>query len=197
MTINQGDIVRITPRFRMFEEDVQNVYHVEVQGVGTLTDVVFDAAAVAWLETIYNLLNGQISDEMDRVDIVIQNLTEGTPARFKAWTTFPTPTDTNTPLPLQCSSLITFPSDTVKSIGRKFIAGFTEADNTDPGIPTAGVISDLATMAAAMLVGIISGTVICPPGNWSETKTRFAEWAFAQVAEFWATQRRRRAGVGS
>lgn len=197
MTVSLGDIVRITPRFEMYEEDVQNVYHVKVNAGGDVDDSVFDAGAVAWLETVYNNLNGDISDEMDRLDIVIQNITEGTPARFLQWTTYPTPTDTNTPLPLQCTGLISFPSDTVKSIGRKFIAGWTEADNDDPGIPTSGALSALADVAADIVLGWAAGGQTLIPGNWNDNTSHFAFWMFATVAGFWATQRRRRAGVGS
>lgn len=197
MTVQLLDIIRVTARFQMFEEDVQNVYHLRTSGTGSQTDAAFDASVVTWLESVYNVLNGQISDEFERLDIVIQNLSEGTPARFSQWTTYPTPTDTNTPLPLQVSALITFPSDTVKSIGRKFIGGFTEADNVDPGVPIAAVLADLATLAAAILTGFTSGTLTVKPGNWNADTAFFANWIFATVAGFWATQRRRRAGVGS
>lgn len=197
MTVNVGDICRITARFEMFEEDVQNVYHTKVVSGIAVPDATFDAAAVVWLELVYNELNDDISDEMDRLDIVIQNLTEGTPARFLQWTTHPTPTDTNTPLPLQCTGLISFPSDTVKSIGRKFIGGWTEADNTDPGIPISGVLSALADVAAQIIAGFAPAGQVVKPGNWNDNTGQFATWLFATVAQFWATQRRRRAGVGS
>lgn len=197
MTVNPDDILRVTARFEMFEEDVQNVYHVQCGGTGDAADAVFDAAAVAWLELVYNELDDDISDEMDRLDIVVQNLTEGTPARFLQWTTYPTPADTNTPLPLQCSGLITFPSDVVKSIGRKFIGGWCESDNDDPGVPTSGVLSALADVAAEILLGFSFATQSAVPGNWNNNTSTFARWMFATIAGFWATQRRRRAGVGS
>lgn len=197
MTVSVGDIIRVTARFEIYEEDIQNVYHLKATGTGTQTDALHDEAVVDWLELCYNEFNGDISDEVDRVDIVIQNLTEGTPARFKQWDTYPTPTDTNTPLPLQCSGLVAFPSDTVKSIGRKFIGGWTEADNDDPGVPTSGVTVSLAAYAYEVLTGFVTSGLEMYPGNWNNNTSHFALWLFATVAQFWATQRRRRAGVGS
>lgn len=197
MHVDQGDIVRVTARFEIYEEDIQNVYHLQAGGSGLVVDAIFDAAVVDWLELVYNTLNTDISDEVDRLDIVIQNLTEGTPARFSQWDTYPTPTDTNTPLPLQCSALVTFPSDRVKSIGRKFVGGWTEADNDDPGIPTSGVLSALADFAAEVLTGFTVVAQDLVPGNWDNNTSTFSIWLFATVAQFWATQRRRRAGVGS
>lgn len=197
MTVLEGDVVRVTARFKMYEEDVQNVYHVIGVDGSTIQDSVFDEGVVIWLESIYNLLNGDISDEFARLDIVVQNITQTTPARFLQWLTYPTPTDTNTPLPLQCTGLISFPSDTVKSIGRKFIGGWTEADNDDPGVPTSGALSALADIAAEIVPGFEVVGLSLRPGNWNDNTSHFAQWAFATVAGFWATQRRRRAGVGS
>lgn len=197
MPVNNGDVLRVTARFRMFDEDVQNVFHLQSNNTGSVADATADAAIVTWLDDAYNNLSAEISDELERVDIVIQNLTEGTPARFSMWDTYPTPSDTNTPLPLQVSALVTFPSNTVKSIGRKFVAGFTEADNVDPGVPDSSIISVLSTWATDILSAITLGTGLLEAGNFNYNTSTFAKWLFAQIATFWATQRRRRAGVGS
>jgi hypothetical protein len=189
------DVLRVTARLTMYDEDFQNVYH--IQALGATTDGDWDDACATWLDGAYNRFSAAYSDEIDRQDIVIQNLTEGTPARFHDWDTYPTPSDTNPVLPLQVSALALFPSNRVRSIGRKYIGGWTESDNEEPGVPSSGVLTAMANYAADLLAGFTVGIFTQTPGNYDYDGSNFWPWIFAQVATYWATQRRRRAGVGS
>lgn len=196
MTVSPNDVLQVTARFLLANEDMQNVYHVQNTGVSH-SDGGYDALITSWLDTAYTNLATQYVNDLVPVDIVIQNLTEGTPARYASWPTLGAGTDTNPELPYQVSALVNFPSAAVKRVGRKFISGFSESDNVEPGVPSSALLADLADFAADIIAGFVSGSYAGVPGNYNADTASFAAWIAANVATFWATQRRRRIGVGS
>lgn len=198
MTYSNGDVLRVTARMQNGADDLQNVYHFRIDGMTSdTTNGLGDGAIMAELDSWYQKLVPIISDSVSFVDIIIQNLTEGTPARSVVWPTVTAGTDAGTDMPGQISGLVLFPSDKAKSLGRKYIPGVKEESSADPGVPVSAYLTGLSNFAADVITmaALNGGTLFV--GNWSEEKGRFATWIAANVMTYWATQRRRRTGVGS
>lgn len=198
MTYQNGDVIRVTARLAHGPDDIQNVYHYLVNGMtADQTDLAGDAVLIAEMDDLYDNLNPIISVDVDYIDIVLQNITAGTPARYRDWTTQTSGSKIGTLMPGQVAGLALFPSDFSRSQGRKYIGGATEEDSQSPGVPVANYLTALSNFVSdALLIPSLGGGLLYP-GNWSPSKNRFASWNGGTVATYWATQRRRRKGVGS
>lgn len=198
MTYTNSDVLRVTARMTRGQDDVQNVFHYLVWNLAApIDDTTGDNAIVADLDAAYTFLVPVIETGLDFVDIVIQNVTEGTPSRYHNWTTLTSGSDSGTPLPYQVCGLVLFPSVRAKSQGRKFIGGAVEDSSTGEGVPAGAYLTALAAFGTSIITTTPVGTGGLLVGNYDKDEIAFSGWTHFVVATYWATQRRRTVGKGS
>jgi hypothetical protein len=195
---NIGDVIRVTAKFSFDDEAVQNVYHIRLTATSTETDAAMLSDIADWLDDAYTYVYQAMTTAVTFDSINAYNLTA---ERFMGETTWPvltagTLTDT-TSLPPQVAALVRFPTETLRSQGRKFLPPMGEAvsDGTDGW--TTGTLTALASFASSILLGVLGVDYSAYPGNWNEDLSRWAAWASSLVNAYAATQRRRRKGVGA
>lgn len=198
MSYTPDDIIRITARMLQGTDVRENVFHVKMVSIGTpIADAVYDPIVAAFMDTAYLEMVPSIWQGISFVDVAIQNITENSPTRFIPWPTLTVGTRAGVAMPGQIAGMCSFPSERAKSVGRKYLPGAVEEDSVPDGIPAAGYVTALADFAAEFLDAIISGQAELLFGNYDNDTLQFAVWIAANAATFWATQRRRRVGVGS
>lgn len=197
MSATIGDVIRVTAKMSWNQQDIQNVYHIQMQAttsesnMSIMTDIADD------LEDAYGYLYAAMHDEMTFDSISFYNLTADEFMAEIEWPTLTTGTESTDPLPMQCAALVRFGTDVLGSQGRKFIGVLTEANLDPDGTISAGLATAMGNFAAQLLNGITGVDWSATYVNWNETLSRVATWASAFVNLYFCTQRRRRPGVGS
>lgn len=197
MTVDNGDVVRVTAKMGILNEDVQNVFHVQNVSAGELENATMHAAIIARLDAAYDELVTLLADEYSFDTIETFNLTKDEPMAETAWPTLTVGDKIDQPLPLQTAALCLFPTPVARSQGRKYIGGFTEDSNSVGSAPSATLLTALGLFVDILIDVWLEGEGELSFGNWSTLYTRFAPWASALVRDVWRTQRRRATGVGS
>lgn len=177
-----------------------NIFYFEAdftdpQQVGDVID-----SLVTWIEEIYTEIISEMSPNVTLGDMTLyeydvvldqwDNLGTGAPAR-----TFTGATDM---LPHGVSALVRAYSSEARSIGRKYIPAFVEAEQVD-GAWAAGALTSLAGFGTrwAALKTISAGNDLMPGVFSTKFKTIFRLTGVTVVLTNCAYQRRRRPGVGS
>lgn len=197
MPIADGDILRVTAKMVIGEDDVQNVYHVQAAVTETPEDAPVLAVIGVRLDAAYGALVSSIASTVDFISIETWNLTQDELVGVTDW---PTLTDGGNELdqiPQQCAALVLFNTATARSQGRKFLPPFG-VNNVDPdGTIIAGTLANILSYANFMLATLVGVGWTGDFGNWNPVLVRFAEWTANQVRDIYATQRRRYIGSGS
>ena len=195
--IEPGDVLRITARMTAFGQNIQNVYHYLHDGLVAVTEGFFDVALGAELDGAYSLISDRMSQSLLFDDILIYNVTQGTPTRSINWPSLTTGDAVVTMLPLQCAALMLFRSTRAKSVGRKYLGGFAEDMSGGGGEVEVLLQTDLLLYGAAILNGFSASAQNFVPGNWDPVLLTFAEWISVAYDRYFRTQRRRVVGVGT
>lgn len=197
MAVSTGDILRVVAKMARAGQDILNVYHciVEGTGIGTNLDVITQIADD--LDTAYQVLVGNISSGVTFETVEGYNLSADEYLGAVGWPVLNAGTGTGNPLPVQTSPLVLFNTDTLNSQGRKFLPPMANGALDAQGTPNATILSNLGTFAAALLLGAGPGTWTAEFGNWRPLTLTFIPWTGAVVPDYFATQRRRYAGIGS
>ena len=196
MAIENGDIVRITCKFRQSGNAVQNVYHARVTTTGSVPDSTFLTEMAAEMDDMYTDITSEIADTVSFSSIEIYNVTGETYVGETGWPSKTTGTNTADQLPPQTAPLVLFNTNVLRSQGRKFLPPYTETGSDDFG--------KLATVALSHLLDFIVDVLAAKTGtNWSAVLgnynyplERFAQWISGVARAYFATQRRRYIGVG-
>jgi hypothetical protein len=195
MSVNDGDVIKLTEQWVYYGNIYQNVFHVRYAGT-TQTDDDFIDAALTWLGDAYDELLPYVSGQVQRASCIAYNVTQDRP--MGEWT----PEGglqgllSDTPLPPQVAALCTFGTTVKRSLGKKYIAGITEANNDAAGQTTAVLQIALAAFSAIILAGFAVGTGAAAPGNFRRLVQQFIPWTSYVVDVYFSTQRRRKYGVG-
>lgn len=199
MAVEAGDVLRVTAKFLVNDiDDMMNVFHAKHMG----DDPVPDASAATdlsdRLDGAWGQLNSHISVNVDYVSIEVFNVTQDRPISEDSWFTQTAGgQSTDAQLPAQIASLVTFPTATARSLGKKFLGGFTEVDNENFGVVSSGLLSDMADFVTDLLGSMTIDGELFEWGNYRPLTLLFSPWVSGLIETFWATQRRRRSGVGS
>lgn len=198
MPVQPNDVVRcvvncLTPS----GDDCKNVWHARHSGSVNVDDADWMAAFTDRLEAFYSEFADRVSSEFQYVDLDFYNITRDISMGSFTFAFLTSGSAVDAPLPPQVSALLTFPTTTTQSAGRKFLGGFTEASNDGDGVLTAAVAADLAAAVAILMAQLVIESQLVRLGNWNPTLGRWAVWALGAVDMIWATQRRRKPGVGS
>lgn len=198
MTVAVGDIVRVTAKFSWGSDENLNVFHVKNNGSSGVDDAAFMTAVAAWLDGTWQLINTHLASGMSYVSIEGYNVTQDAPIDEVAWPTLTAGAQTtDSAYALQTAALVKFGTQVAKSQGRKFIAGLTEAGVQGAGLLNSTVASALIGFAGRLITGFTASGEQFDFGNWNDTLSRFALWTYSEIGNYLATQRRRKAGVGS
>lgn len=197
MTVNSGDILRVTAKMYMGVVDVQNVYHIQAQSTGEVSDEDAVDEIKARLNAAYAELVPQQTDTLQYDTIEIFNVTQDKPIDEVTWPTLTDGDVVGDMLPSQMSGLVRFTTQTARSQGRKFIGGVIEGDNDSDGLPDTDILTALADYAADLLAAWLVGSGSFAFGNYNVDLDRFAEWVSPIVNTIWSALGRRRFGQGS
>lgn len=197
MSMANGDVVRVTAKMSIDGQAIQNVYHVQNQGAGTLSDSTAFTEIAARLESAYGNIQGQYTTDYDFDSIELFNVTQDVPMIEAAWPTFTSGTNAADSLPFMSAGLIKFTTAAARTQGRKYLGPFNEAAQTGGHGPSSTLQANLASFATSMLAAWLVGSGNLAFGAWSKKYTRFAEFVSPIIHQYWRTQRRRAFGVGS
>jgi len=150
MTVALFDVVEVIAEMALGASRVLNVYHLANVGDPIAEDeALTDVAEV--LDGFYALVSPVLSSGLTFVSVLAKNLTGATDLGSTSWPTMTVGGSAGGGvLPFQNSGLITFPTETPKVRGRKFLPGLTE-DAIASGLLTSTVTDALLDMGIAML----------------------------------------------
>lgn len=199
MSVAVGDVVRVTCKMTFDTGDaVQNVYHYQNTGSAAIADATFVTDVASQMNTAYSNLNSNISSAISYDTIEVFNVTQDAPIDEVAWPTLTVGGNSATQAyATQVAALVKFATATARSQGRKYMAGLVEGSVDGKGFLVTAMQTALATFGADIVNGFTSSGQVVLPGNWNPTLSRFAKWTAAIVADYVATQRRRRVGSGA
>jgi hypothetical protein len=156
MTVALDEVVRTSVNFTLANGvQYQNVWHHRKIGATTVSDSAVVTAISSWQDSLYDGLQirvkAGITPQLSFVDKVafVDGKWQVTENLGTFTNTF-VGTGANDPLPNQVSAFIVYKTIRPKTVGRKFLFPFTEADN-DGGIIPAALLGNLTTFAAAGL----------------------------------------------
>jgi len=197
MPVNDGDIVRAVVTMSWSDDDIQNVYHMEVSAAAPQdeADVMTDLGS--FFDDLYGNWDNLMPSEISFDTIEAWNVTQNAYIGVTAFPTLTTGLATTDPLPPQIAGLALFETDVSRSQGRKFLpTAVVGAMDTDGTLSTTALTQVGAYLVDA-LVGVTGTYIDAKLGNWNPTLARFAEWVSGTARDIWATQRRRYFGRGS
>jgi hypothetical protein len=198
MTINNGDVLRVTAKMSSeADQDLQNVYYWRGSGVGISTDAQFATACRTELDNAYGYFDDQLADGVSFDSIEIFNITQDVPVGEYTWPTLSAGGSASDVLPEQTALLVTFSTAAARSVGKKFLGGWTEGNNDSDGTIASSLLTLILSYISTILSGFAAGDLDFEAGHWSVINETFVPWLAGLVDDVWATQRRRRPGVGS
>lgn len=197
MSFENDDVMRVTAKMSIQQQDVINVFHVQNQGAGSIDDGSAHTFVLIRLDAAYSELVALLSDLLNFETVETFNVTQDAPMLETAWLTLDDGDKLDQVLPQQTAALCLFPTGVARSQGRKYLGGFTEDSNADGAIPSPTLVTALGAFVDVLVDNWIIGTGEFVFGNYDGVIFRFAEWISAIVREVWRTQRRRATGVGS
>ena len=205
MTVENGDILRAVAEFEYPDGTIaQNVYHYLAQLTAPWDDVLTMSEITKHLETMYTLLENDISQNLIVHPLTFYKLIWD--SATGSWeiaenlgqmvldVTF---LGLDDPFPNQVAGVVTAATNRPKSRGRKFVPGLMDAsaDGSD-------LVSSAVAALTAFAVDYITDVVAGFDGQFVSGVVRtaveeFLPFVMAQVNSVVGTQRRRKPGVGA
>ena len=197
MAIGINDIIRINANFLMADtEEYTNVFHYKVTSSAGISDLDYMTSVAKELDEDYQIINLDISDELDYVDFVGQNLTKNELLPTVGWPVLVSGVDATSILPFQVAACVFFRTLRPKTRASKFVPGYCESSLTVGGLMKPAAITLLQSWGDSILSGIIEGGNVADYGAYNGEFDRFTPVTSAIVPTAFRTQRRRRVGVG-
>lgn len=197
MPVADGDVLRVTAKMVIGEDDIQNVYHAQMNITGSPTDAVIAENFADELDDIYNYLVSSMASTVEFTSIEVWNLTQDELVGVEGWPTQTVGGNGTNQVPPQCAALVLFNTPQARSQGRKFLPPFGVSSLDPDGSVIAASLVNILSFANALLVTISGVGFTGEYGNWNPVLVRFATWTSTQVRDLIATQRRRYVGSGS
>ena len=190
------DIIMIVVDILLLGQRMKNVYHAAPAGAVIDDEGIDDL--MSWLVSAYAEILPIMADNLNMQSITIRNISDDGDLGVHDWAGAATGSATGEILPLGVAGLVTFPTQTIGSRGRKFIPGFTETSMGDSAF-VAGAVTDMAqygVQVATPFVGDVSG-VVWQPGVVDASGGFFRPFnGEVLTTSIPAYQRRRKQGVG-
>jgi hypothetical protein len=155
------------------------------------------ASIAAAIDQAYSRFSTVMSNSLIFDTIEFYNVTQDLPMGEVAWPVQVGGGDATDGLPPQIAAQINFVTGLPRSQGRKYFGCFTEQHSEDDGYVSSSLLAWLALAAADLLLGAVSGGTTWSIGHYKVSTSTFIQWLSAIVPIVFATQRRRKAGVGS
>jgi len=197
MPIADNDILRITAKMLIGEDDVQNVYHMKVNVTGSPSDSLVVEEILDYVEDAYGDLVSSICSTVVFATIEVWNVTQDSLLGEDVWPSLIDGGNETNQLPAQCGALVLFNTGQARSQGRKFLPPFGTSSGDDLGTIITASLNNIILYANRLLVELTGTGFTGAMGNWNPVLVRFAEWTGNQVRDLFATQRRRYIGSGS
>lgn len=209
-SFNIGDIVKVSSRLKFTPTggDITNAWHFLCYTAGAATAAALQTAIQGWLDTVFANIASKVSSSVDAYDLkadktvwnnvldreeVVENLFLG------PWTMASAPSAASESLPLQDAACVTLRTIRPKSRGRKFFPPYTESFSGPGGTVTGGDLTALQDAGADCLLDLTAGTAVFSPGVITPLAPSgdFLNFFSSVATPNFATQRRRRIGIGS
>ena len=197
MAVLPGDVVRVTAKMVVASEDVVNVYHWQNAGAATVSDAAVHAALASAIDTAMTYLLTWIPDTETFTTIESFNVSADAPMVEAPWPTLTVGGAILDRMPSQVAALLTFPTGTARSLGKKYLGVFSEGANDAFGQPTAALQAALASYVAEILTTVVVSGEDFVVGHYRYATFLFIRWLSGIVELVWSTQRRRKKGSGS
>jgi hypothetical protein len=133
---------------------------------------------------------------LDYEDVEFYNVTVDAPMGSGSYTAPPAGSDTGEPLPTQCQALVLWYTATKRSVGKKFIPGFTIDSVVNGQTVQATPLAALNSFGTDLLTPVTTANGTYTFGNYVYAATYFIPWTTRVARTAIYTQRRRRPGVG-
>lgn len=197
---HEGDIIRVTAKMvDSTTGDIQNVYHFKYGG----SDVAEESAIgniLAIIDDMYDDIQPAMPADMIFHSIDVANVTQSIVYAARNWPTQVNGGGTGDTMPEQNCALVVGRTDYPKTVARKFLGPFIEADNAD-GSWASGLFSALGDFMTKYLTTTVFGSnsTLAPVAVHyvNNAVTRVSEILSGYCTNYVYTQRRRRRGVGS
>ena len=198
MAIVVDDVLRITAVMQFDSiDDIVNVYHCKVSSNVTVDDDQFMTQMAGEMDSLYDLINGGVSDLQEYIDVQGQNLTQNVLLPSKDWPNLTFGGSVSTALPSQVAASVFHRTLRPNTRASKYLGIFTEAQNDGNGSIGAGFQANLQSYADQLNGGFVGGGFVAAYGAYNVALDRFTPADSGIVPARWRTQRRRRLGVGS
>lgn len=197
MTVDNGNVCRVTAKMSVDSNDIQNVFHVVTVGAGGHADFDWLEECAQWVDDVYATVEAQINEAVLFDTVEAYNMTKDEYIGEIGFPELIDGGDESDMLPIQCAALVLFQTPTLRSQGRKFLPPFGEGWSLPDGSPSPGAITQMGFFAAVALAGFQVDLDDCFPGNYRISGGAFIPWTNGLVQDFYATQRRRYRGSGS
>lgn len=201
MTVQVGDKMKIVATLAMPGLTVsQNVFYANYNGSGAASDDDVTSDLAAWVEEMFDNLDSIMVDVVSISEVVVSKLIDDTPVTWEEIGTEPgvfVGLETGDMVAHGVAAVVRIATSGVKSIARKYIAGFSEGFSSELGW-TAGAITALL----AFSVDWITGPPTVAGRNYTGGIVSASDGSFrtfglnAVVSGIQGYQRRRKPGVG-
>lgn len=194
--IQDGDILRVTAKMLLDSEEIQNVFYAQYLGTTEVDEFAGADLLADRLDGCWGNINTQMSQDLDYLTIEVYNVTQDAPIQETGWLTQTSGAAIGDELPFQVAMLATFPTALKKSLGKKYIGGYTVDSVDDGGVPNSTTLSNLADFVADLLSALTTANGSFQWGHIREDPLTFVAWLSGIVETIYSTQRRRKIGVG-
>lgn len=207
MTIYEGDLIRVTARFKnAVSGDIDNVWFFRVKSGTSDTDANCITDLTGFLDTFYSGLATHISNDQVPYDLRFDTVEwDGTKVVTRrnfgtqTWVLTTNPSYGGDSAAQFVSGIMNFRTTFPKVFGRKYLGALGEGD-LDAGRMLSGLTSAIASLAAAFVADLVGGTLTYHAGviTYKATLTDyFTDFVGVVVNAVLGAQRRRRINRGS
>jgi hypothetical protein len=208
MTVNVGDIFRVTARFKNTKSgDIVNVYHVSIFGGSAVADFDFVSDVEDWLTSLYVNVATSLGADTDPYDLRIDQveLSGGVEQVIrnvvtKSWVLGTPPSSSGDQLPSTDAAIVNFRTIYPRVFGRKYLGCIPEGSQ-DAGTLISGTLTAIAAFAADVVavyigtyVSLESGVLTIKAGAGNNYWAPFLGYVANAIL---GNQRRRRKNRGS
>lgn len=195
--VNALDVVRITAKMLIDGlHDVVNVYNFKSISANVTDAATFMVGVALEMDTLYTLLNLDITDRLTYIDVEGINVTQSTLLPAQPWPTLVAGSTAINMLPEMDAVCVFWRTTRPKTRTSKFLAGYTEASNNG-GLVGGAAVTAAKLYGDRLLSGFAADGAVMQYGAFNKLASRFTLVNSRVVPARFRTQKNRRFGVGS